>query len=46
MSQITLLTTEGQVFRAWIGLSGSARQRRLHVRRFKRAGYSVRFNPK
>lgn len=46
MGQITLLNSEGRVFRGWIGLSGSSRQRRLQVRKFKRAGYSVRFNTK
>jgi hypothetical protein len=42
LSQITLCDAEGRVHRAWIGLSGNAKQRRLHVRKFKRAGFHVR----
>lgn len=46
MVQITLLREDGRVFRAWIGLSGSAKQRRIQIRKFERDGYTVRFNPK
>lgn len=46
MGQVTLLTAEGRVCRGWIGVSGSAKQRRTQIRKFERAGYVVRFNPK
>ena len=46
MGQVTLLTAEGRVFRGWIGVSGSAKQRRTQIRKFERAGYIVRFNQK
>ena len=42
LSQITLCDSEGRVKRAWIGLSGNAKQRRLQTRKFKRAGFNVR----
>lgn len=41
LSQITLRDADGRIKRAWIGLSGNAKQRRLQVRKFLRAGFNV-----